>query len=349
MQEIKQLTKIINFTILGVSISLLTACSGGVGGTGSSSGGTGGGSSVLNIQSVATIDSVLNASYTPACSYQYGGTTFLVKNDGSGSGVGLNLGTGQVNQLANLPKISSTNGDVCMVNFGQLTWYNKSNTSVINVFDPDTKTNKTIDLSHTVFSGSDISNTSFDLDVGHNVLYANRTFLDDGYVGFVSFDLTQNPITSFVALDNSSYFRRANPVLFGFWGVGSSYMQMYPTSNNLPAIIVSTQIASGYVAQNVLSITDTNNNPISAFATATDWVNTSQGIAVITGGLQPVIYGCARSTSITMNFTCNNTYTDSELVSHYRIMKLLGSNAHQLYFMGMDLVKGNINIFSLDM
>jgi len=30
-------------------------------------------------------------------------------------------------------------------------------------------------------------------------------------------------------------------------------------------------------------------------------------------------------------------------------MKLLGSNAHQLNFMGMDLVKGNINIFSLDM
>ena len=339
--------KIIVHSIIMSSLLTLSACGGG-GGAGSSTNGSGDGNTgALNIKSVATLDSLLNSSYTPACIYQYGGTTYLVKNDNSGTGVGLTLNSGQTTNLSNLPKISSANGDVCMVNFGQLTWYNKSNTSIVHVFDPTTQSTQTIDLSHTGFTGSAISQTSFDLDVGNKMLYANRTFLDDGYIGFVKFDLSQNPITTFSQLDSSSYSRIANPVLFGFWGLGSGYIQMYQPSNTLPAIIVSTVLQGGITQQNVLSITDGNNQAIPAMATSTDWVNTSQGIMVVTGAVQPVLYGCPRSATVAMNFSCNKTYTGSELTSSYRIVKLLGSNASQVYFMGIDLTQASMNIFAL--
>jgi hypothetical protein len=105
-------------------------------------------------------------------------------------------------------------------------------------------------------------------------LYSNNSFLNDGYSGFSKFDLDTTPITSYSDLDSSIYHYQVNPVLFGFNGLGSGFLQMYPTDNNdnIPASILSVQIVGhGNPEQQTLeTITDSNNNPIAAMATAWD-------------------------------------------------------------------------------
>jgi hypothetical protein len=178
-----------------LAASTLTAC--GSGGSNSIDGSkSGGGDGSFNIQPVVVLSSILNATYTATCIYNYGNTTYLVNGDGSGTGVGLNLGTGQVSSLSNLAKINIANGDVCLSNFGQLTWTNKNSPYTINIFDPDSNKTEAIDLSHAGISGSTLSTLSYDYDLGSDQLYANSTFLDDGYVGFSKFSLLESTVTN---------------------------------------------------------------------------------------------------------------------------------------------------------
>jgi hypothetical protein len=339
--RIKKLLVTINIT----GTILLTAC-----GSGSSSGGSntndGGGS--LNIQSLSSISSVLGTTYSPYCIYQYGNLTTLVKSDGSGTGVGLNIVTGQITQLSGLPQLNASNGDNCLINFGQLSWYNSNSTSIINIFDPNSNITQTVNLTQTGLSGSTITTTSFALDIGNNQLYANSTFLNDGYVGFSKFNLSV-PISAYTQFDNSNYHRTSNAVLFGFMGLGNSFTQMYQADimNNLPAIIVGTLVQGSNVQQQVLTITDSENNLISAMTSATDVIYTGTSIIVNTGAVQPVLYNCKRSTTIDWNYSCNKTYTDSLLTSKYRIVRLLGANANNLYFLGIDVSHATLNIFSM--
>ena len=341
--RIKKLLVTINIT----GAILLTAC--GSGGS-SGDGNTNGGGSSLNIQSLSSISSVLGTTYSPYCIYQYGNSTTLVKSDGSGTGVGLNIATGQITQLSGLPQLNASNGDNCLINFGQLAWYNLNSTSVINIFDPNSNITQTVNLNQTGLSGSTISTTSFALDIGNNQLYANSTFLNDGYVGFSKFNLIA-PISAYIQFDNSGYRRTSNAVLFGFMGLGNSFTQMYQADimNNLPAIIVGAVVQGSNVQQQVLTITDAENNVISAMANAIDVIYTGTSIVVNTGAVQPVLYNCKRSTTIDWNYSCNKTYTDGSLTSKYRIVRLLGANANNLYFLGIDVAHATLNIFSMSL
>ncbi len=330
---------------------LLTSCGGGGSGSSGGTSGNGGITPSSNIQVISQISSLLGTPYSPSCIYQYGYNTILVKNDGSGTGVAINTETGTVAQLSDLPQLNALNGDNCLINFGQLTWYNEHKPHVVDIFDPSSKKTQEIDLSHTGISGSDISNTSFALDLGNNALYANKTFLNDGYAGFSRFSLIDPIITSFTQFDNSTYLRAENSgTLYGFSGLGNAFIQMYQADaiHNLPAIIVDITLQGSYLKQYMYTITDTANKAILAMATATDIVYYGNGsIIVNTGGVSPVLYSCHRSTTVSSNYTCDKTYTNGLLTSKYRIMRLLGANANNLYFLGSDLTNATLNIFSL--
>jgi hypothetical protein len=332
-----------------LSVLNIISCGSGSSGTGSTnddSGGTG----ELNIKSVSVISSLLNTTFSPYCIYQYGNNTNLIKSDGSGTGVSLNFTTGKITQLSGFPKINNSIGDNCIINFGQLAWYNNANISTVHIFDPNTNTTKTMDLSQTGILDSTVMTTSFDLDISNNQLYANNTFLNDGYIGFSKFSLN-NPITNYSQFDNSTYRRISNPVLFGFIGMGNAFIQMYQAdiTNNLPALLIKATIQGSNIEQQTISITDSNNTFIKAMANATDIIYNGTSIIVTTGTVQPILYNCNRSSSIEWNYTCNKTYTDSSLKNRYKIVRLLGANSSKLYFLGVDLVEENINIFVMNL
>ena len=339
MQKIKQI--LIVSTALG-----LAACGSGGGGPSGDSGG-GGGSNNLNIQSIATISSMFNPTYNPSCLYAYGNSVILINGDDSGSGYSLNLSSGQVSQVSGLSTVNLANGDQCLSNYQQLTWVNSSNPFTVNVFDPDKKQTRSVDLSQAGIATSDIYKTSFSL--AETVLFTNNNFLNNGSFGFSSFTLP-NP-SSYTQLDNSLYANRdISRVLYGFYGAGSQFLQLLPTdiSSNKPAGIAYVQIASGLgPVQHLSTITDTNNQLINAMSTAWDFVPGGKGVIITTGAVQPVLYNCPLVDAYA--YQCNKTYTGRELTSRYRIMRLLGGNANYVYFMGMDLAKSDIEIFSIQL
>lgn len=327
--------------------SIIVAC-----GTGGSVGNSGGDNSTPSsgINSLASIDSMLNTQYINTCIYKYGNEVILVKGDNSGKGVGIDVTTGNITQQTGLPKINIANGDACLANFYQLTWINTKTPTTLNVFDPMVQKTNITDLSQTGIAGSNIALSSFDWDSSSNSLFANNTFLNDGYVGFSLFNLT-SPITTYQNLDNSGYYRQGTPVLFGFWGLGSEFSQMYHanTTSKLPALfVISTVVGHGNpIQQQVNTITDTNNQVIPAMATAWDITNVGTDMLITTGAVQPVLYRCTRSISIQNNFTCSKTYTNSDLLSKYHILRLLGGTSNTLYFLGINLAKSTIDIFSM--
>lgn len=348
--QIKHPIKTITTSLL--LITLLSACGSGGSGSNTNNGNTPNG---LSIQSVASITSILTPSYNQACMYSYGTNTYLVKTDGSGTGVSLNTSTGQLSQVNSLPPINSANGDTCLVNSGELTWYNQSNPLVVNVYDPFTSVTTSVDLSSTTLSVNDIPRTSFMLANSGSTLYASNNFANDGSVGVSKFNLTTSPVRTYTQLSNSQYstFNFATPVVFGFWGVQGSSLQMYPTdnTNNLPAMILWMLVAGGGhpEQQTIQTITDTNMQPITAMSAAWDWTPAAQGVVVTAGMVQPVIYRCPASNTIANNFTCDKTYTSSVLTTKYRIMRLLGGNSNKVYFMGMNLANSTVDIFSMDL
>lgn len=340
--------KYLNYLFITALSSIIVAC-----GSGGSSGNIGGGGNSTpssGISSLASIDSMLNTQYTASCIYKYGNEVILVKGDNSGTGIGIDVTTGNITKQTGLPQINLANGDACLPNFYQLTWVNTKTPTTVNVFDPMIQNTNTIDLSQTGISGSNITSTSFDWDSTSNSLFANNTFLNDGYLGFSSFNLT-SPITTYQKLDNSGYYRQGTPVLYGFWGLGSEFTQMYPanTTTNSPALfVIGTVVGHGNpVQQQTNTITDGNNQIIPAMASAWDVTNVGTNMLITTGAVQPILYKCTRSTSTQNNFTCSKTYTDSSLLSKYRILRLLGGTGTTLYFVGINLAKNTIDIFSM--
>jgi hypothetical protein len=172
-------------------------------------------------------------------------------------------------------------------------------------------------------------------------------------LGFLSLAYLSLQLQTHSQLDNSSYLRQSNPALYGFWGLGGGFIQMYPadTINNLPAILVNvTDVGHGNPPQQIVrTITDSNYQPISEMVTAWDMAFDGQGMIVTTGTVNPVLYRCAGTTSMQHYFICNKAYSDTKLVTQYRIMRLLGANSTTLYFVGMDIAKGNIDIFSMSL
>ena len=82
-------------------------------------------------------------------------------------------------------------------------------------------------------------------------------------------------------------------------------------------------------------------------STAWDFTPGGKGVIITTGAVQPVLYNCPLVDAYA--YQCNKTYTGRELTSRYRIMRLLGGNANYVYFMGMDLTKSDIEIFSIQL
>ncbi len=340
--------KYINYLLVTTLSSLIVAC-----GTGGSSGNSGGGGNPTpssSINALTSIDSMLNTQYTANCIYKYGNEVILVNGDNSGTGAGIDITTDNITKQTGLPKINIAIGDACLPNFYQLTWINTKTPTTLNVFDPMTQKTNIIDLSQTGLAGSSITATSFDWDSASNSVFANNTFLNNGYFGFSSFNLTP-PIVAYQNLDNSTYYRQGTPVLYGFWGLGSEFSQMYPanTITNSPALfVIDTVVGHGNpIQQQVNTITDINNQVIPAMATAWDITNVGTDMLITTGAVQPLFYRCSRSTSIQNNFTCSKTYTDSSLLSKYRILRLLGGTSTTLYFVGINLTKNTIDIFSM--
>lgn len=338
---------------------MLTACNGGSGSSsnqnnnGNNPNNNSGGNTSLNITALKTLGSTLSATYTPTCIYNYGGTTYVINGDGSGTGVSLNINTGAVQNQTNLPVININNGDTCLDNFGQLTWFNKSNTSIIKVIDPNNNSNsniKTIDLSTTGISGATISTTSYSYIGSNNELFANDTFLNNGDLGFSIISLNGLPTAKFNPLDNSTYIRTGNKPVYGFNGLGSTFIQLLQADGNLPAILTAVQGVPNSLTppiQTIQTITDKNQAAIPEMSTAWDFASTGSGDVVLTGAVQPILYNCPGSKTVQNNFTCTQTYTSSELTTKYRIMRLLGASSTTVYFMGMDLAKSEIDIFSM--
>lgn len=352
------LKKILTLTILAAAIA---GCVGGGssgttdnngGGNNNGGGSNNGGTPTATITKLKVLDSTTNTNYSPTCLYSHGGVTYIVKADGSGNGVSINVNNGTIKDETYLPKVDMKSGDVCLDNFGQLTWYNSSNTSVIKVMDPDNGSNanvKTIDLSTTGVSGSEISNTSYSLGQG-TLLFANNTFLNNGYIGFSDLSLDDLPNTHFTPLDYSNYQRTGDKPLYGFNGVGVNFIQLLKADGEgLPALEISViNVPGSSPIQTIRSITDTNGNAIAAMSTAWDFTNSGKSVIVVTGAVQPVIYNCPVSAD-PHNFQCDKSYTNSELTSKYRIMRVLGANNSILYFMGMDVANAEIDIFAMQM
>ncbi len=333
-----------------VSVSMLASCGGGGAGSSSPNGGSSGGGT-LNIQSVSSIDSLLSAKYNSMCVYSYANITTLVKVDGSGTGVALNTTTGQVTSVTGLPPINVSSGDACLPNFAQLTWYNTANPTTVKIYSPSTQQTTSVNLSQTGISGSSIQASSFMYDPSINSVYVNNNFKNDGNTGFSKFSLNTLPITTFTNLPNTGYSRQiTTPVVYGFWGIDGNLLQMYPASGDQPALLVNiTEVGGGNPEQQrVASITDTNNQAITKMSAAWDMAFTSTGIVISAGMLQPVLYSCPASPS-TQSFKCNKNYTTPDFTSKYRIMRLLGASSSKLYFMGMDMTKTTINVFSMDL
>lgn len=342
MKQIKLFKIKIMLTI--ILVASLTACVGG--GSSSSDSDGGGGNSGLNIQSIATIGSILNSKYNPSCIYAYGNLVYLINGDNSGTGYTFNTSTGQVASAALLPKIDLDNGDQCLPNYQQLTWINSSNPYVINVFNPDTNNTTSIDLRNTGILAAEIAKTSFNLS--SSTLYANNNFQNNESFSF-SWFTPPNP-TTYSELNNNLYSNRSiTRVLYGFNGAGGQFFQLFPANSslNLPAAIANIQLGSGLVVQNLATITDTNSQVIPAMISAWDFTPAGKGIVITTGAVQPVLYKCPLFGSY--SYQCSNSYTGTELTTKYRIMRLLGGNANQVFFLGMDLAKADIEIFSLQL
>ncbi len=318
-----------------LSSILLTAC--GSGG-GSSESGSNDGS--LSIKSIATISPSLSSSYNPACIYEVGGSVNLVSADGSGTGLSLNLSSGQVSSVSGLPSINLANGDKCLANYQQLTWINSASPMVVKLFDPMTNKTTSANLAGAGISGSDIDKASF--DISETFVYSNGSF--NSQFGFSKFILPDP--SGYSQLDNSLYANRdISNVLYGFNGAGSHFLQLIPISGSLPAAIAYIQTDAGTPVQHVSPITNSSAQAISAMSAAWDFTPGGNGVIITAGLVQPTLFKCPLVGAYA--YQCTQSYTSVELTTKYRIMRLLGSNAGYVYFMGIDLTKSDLEIFSL--
>ena len=316
----------------------LTAC--GSGGGSSSGGFSSSDSSGLSIKSIATISANLSSSYNPACIYEIGNTVNLINANGSGTGLSLSLVSGQVSAVSGLPSINLANGDKCLANYQQLTWINSANPLVVNLFDPMTNTTTSANLAGAGISGSDIDKASF--DVSGTSVYSNNSF--NSQFGFSKFILPDP--TGYSQLDNSLYANRnITNVVYGFNGAGSQFFQLIPSRGSLPAAIAYIQTDVGTPVQHLSPITNSSGQAISAMSSAWDFTSGGNGVIITTGLVQPVLFKCPLVSAYA--YQCTQSYTGVELTTKYRIMRLLGSNASYVYFMGIDLTKSDLEIFSI--
>jgi hypothetical protein len=339
LSKLKSIKPVVSYQILAIiSATYLTAC-GGSGGS-SGNGGGGGGSDLLNIKSIATL-SGLNTTYSPSCIYLAGtNNVYLVNGDGSGTGYNLNTSTGAIIQASGLPQINIANGDRCLNNYQTFTWVNEANPYLVHIYNPNDNTTVTADLSQAGIIGSLVSNNvSFAYVSG--TLTANSNFSGNNQIQFSQFTLP-NP-SSYVVLNNSQYSGYISSVLYGFNGDGNQWQQLAPANSgyNLPAAVIYEMPQKTYVTP----IVDSNNQAITAMSAVWDWTGAGTGIVVTSGLIQPTLYYCPLTNK--PSYQCVKSYTSSDFAHKYKILRLLGGNATTIYFMGIDLTKSDVEIFSM--
>lgn len=343
-----------------LSISLV-ACNGGSGGSsgtggngGSGSGGNGNGSNTNNstITKLQVLSPNAGSTYSNTCIFNNNVTTTLINGDGSGNGYSININTGTISPVSNFPKINITS-DVCLDNFMELTWYNKSDKTTLNVLmNQGNNVNKTVNLTGTGITGSDMDIASFNVFGDGSGIIANNTFQLQANFGFSSLNMTNFiPSGLFSGIDNSQYIRsNSSRMLYGFDGNGDTASQILNTDGNLPSILVSYQpTPTGSGITRISKITDSNGNAIAQMSGGWDYATTGKGIVIVSGLVQPDIYNCSAKVNqdSSVDYICGAPIVNTDLLKKYKMMRVLGATPTTLYFMGMDLANQQIAIFSM--
>lgn len=337
---------VITLSLLALS---LVACNGG-GGGGSSS--NGGGDNNVTIKTLATLSST-NTPYSPTCMYrsQADLSWYLVKNDGSGTGVQYFESTGTVNNVSGLTVL--TTSDTCQANDFQLTWVNNSNATTVNIYDMFSHTTTAFNLSNAGVAGSQVASSSFAYDSNANSVVANNNFTNNNF-GLSQFVGTSP--TSYISLAVGAAGNVTNSVMYGFrsfaGGSESTVGQLLPASapaNPAQYIIYRTDTQDTIATINFVN---SQGNPISAMTAAVDFIpagSLSNKYVIQTGLVQPTLYVCSITSTVgnVGTATCGTPITSSLLANQYKIMRLLSYNGMSITFYGLNMLNQTIGIFTL--
>ncbi len=327
----------------------LVACNGG-GGGGSDNGG--GGDNSVTIKTLATLSST-NTPYSPTCMYksQANLSWYLVKNDGSGTGVQYFESTGVVNNVSGLTAI--TTSDTCLSNDFQLTWVSNSNATTVNVYDMFSHTTTAFNLSNSGVAGSQVASSSFAYDSNANSVVANNNFSNNNF-GLSQFVGT-NP-NSYTSLAVGALSNITNSVMYGFrtfaGGSESTVGQLLPASapaNPAQYVIYRTDTQATLATVNFVN---SQGNPITAMTAAVDFITPSalaNKYVIQTGLVQPSLYVCSVTSTVgnVVTATCGAPITSSVLANQYKIMRLLSYNGTSITFYGLNMLNQTIGIFTL--
>jgi len=235
-------------------------------------------------------------------------------------------------------------GDKCLANYQQLTWVNESKPLVVNMYNSSNKQTISADLTASGRSAAEILKSSFGYNPSASTVFSNLNFAGTGSLNFTKFML-DNP-ADYTLLDNSLYVNRdISNVLYGFNGTEGHFVQLIPTSDSLPAGLLYVQQYSVAPIQQLSTITDVNNQAISAMSNVWDFTAAGDGVVVATGSVQPVLFKCPLKS--VGSYKCDQSYTSPQLISQYRITRLLGGNSRYVYFMGLDLAAAAVKIFAI--
>lgn len=330
-------------TLLGLSLG---ACS-----SGSSSSGGGGGSNI-SIQTIATLSGI-NTSYSPTCMYrsQASLSWYLVKNDGSGTGVQYFESTNTVSPVSGLTTL--TTNDTCLPNDWQLVWVNNIAPTTVNVYDMFSHSTLVFDLSNTGIAGSQIASSSFGYDSSANTLVANSNFSNNNF-GLSQF-IGLLP-SNYISLAVDSLANVTNSVMYGFRtfaGASESTIgELLPASapaNPAQYVIYRTD---NQTVQASINFVNSQGNPISAMTSAVDFItptSLANNYVIQTGLVQPSLFICTVTSSVgnLVTATCSSPITSTLLASQYKIMRLLSYDGTHITFYGMNLANQTVGIFAL--
>lgn len=340
---------VIMSSLLAIS---LVACNGGGSGSGGGTDNGGGGDNNLTIRTLATLSST-NTPYSPTCMYrsQANLSWYLVKNDGSGTGVQYFESTGAVNNVSGLTVLNTS--DTCLANDFQLTWVNNSNATTVNIYDMFSHTTTAFNLSNAGVAGSQVASSSFAYDSNANSVVANNNFTNNNF-GLSQF-VSTNP-NAYTNLAVGALSNITNSVIYGFktfaGGSESTVGQLLPASapaNPAQYVIYKTDTQSILATVNFVN---SQGNPISAMAAAVDFITPSplaNKYVIQTGLVQPSLYICSVTGTVgnSITATCGAPITSSVLANKYKIMRLLSYNGTSITFYGLNMLNQTIGIFTL--
>lgn len=342
-----------NLSILMSSLLALSLASCGSGGDGGTSNNGGNSDNNVTIKTLATLSGI-NTPYSPTCMYrsQANLSWYLVKNDGSGTGVQYFESTGVVNNVSGLTVL--TNNDTCQANDEQLTWVNNNNATTVHIYDMFSNTTKAFNLSNTGVAGSQIASSSFAYSQITNSIVANNNFTNNNF-GLSQF-IGTNP-TSYTNLPVGNAGNITNSVMYGFRtfaGASESTVgQLLPASapaNPAQYIIYRTDTQTTLLTVNFVN---SQGNQINSMTAAVDFITPrmigGNKYVIQTGLVQPSLYVCSltQATGNVATATCGNPITSSLLANQYKIMRLLSYNGTSITFYGLNMLNQTIGIFTL--